>query len=584
MSDTRATLTADGGGNVGPPNNAAAAQGPWSERLARWWTATESLLVRAGDRLNPILVKETRQALKSRQFVLTFSLVLIAVWVWTVAALTWIGPEIWYGAHGRDLFMGYFVILCFPLTVVVPFSALRSLAGEHEERTCDLLSITTLRPRQIVGGKLGSAALQVLVYLSAVAPCLAFTYLLRGIDVLSIVVLVAGVSLASLGLAVIALLIGTLASEKHWQIVLGIGAVIGLFYAFGGSIALGAVALWEEPGVFGEPYFWPAALCMLTAFASYLALAFLAAAARLTFAGANRSTPVRMVMLVQQMLFVGWFAWFAARESKIPDWPEITAVCLVIVGIHWCVMGAMMTGESPELSPRVKRNLPQSLLGRAFLTWFNPGPGTGYVFAVCGFAAAAVLAATVFSLGLLADHSRWQTLPVRIPGAFPAGATPVRQDIAWTVSLFAIILLSYLTLYLGLGLLLLRLLRRMVRVSIPGALLVHVLLAVLGAFVPMVIQQVFGNPRYGEWSFLQITNAPWTLTYLFDRVFRPMPSTDANAVAMMLAGLALVVFVLNLPGISREVRQVRVEKPRRVADDDAAMAPPPEPKPTSPWG
>ena len=38
--------------------------------------------------------------------------------------------------------------------------------------------------------------------------------------------------------------------------------------------------------------------------------------------------------------------------------------------------------RTAALSPRVKRDLPQTLLGRIFLTWFAPGPGTGYMFAV----------------------------------------------------------------------------------------------------------------------------------------------------------------------------------------------------------
>ena len=53
-----------------------------------------------GDWLNPILVKEARQALKSRQFVITFGLLLICGWVWSILGLAIIGPEAAYGVHG----------------------------------------------------------------------------------------------------------------------------------------------------------------------------------------------------------------------------------------------------------------------------------------------------------------------------------------------------------------------------------------------------------------------------------------------------------------------------------------------------
>ena len=49
------------------------------------WDRFESLLMRASDRLNPILVKEARQALRSRQFIFTFFLMLAAGWIWSIA-------------------------------------------------------------------------------------------------------------------------------------------------------------------------------------------------------------------------------------------------------------------------------------------------------------------------------------------------------------------------------------------------------------------------------------------------------------------------------------------------------------------
>ena len=47
-------------------------------------------------------------------------------------------------------------------------------------------------------GKLGSAILQMMVYYSALAPCIAFTYLLRGIDIITIGLFLAYSFLASL--------------------------------------------------------------------------------------------------------------------------------------------------------------------------------------------------------------------------------------------------------------------------------------------------------------------------------------------------------------------------------------------------
>ena len=112
-------------------------------RVEAAWRSVESWLVWLGDYLNPILVKETRQALKSLQFTMTFVLVLVACWVVTIGGVAIIGPGIFYSATGGTLLLAYYSILAFPLAVVVPYSAFRSLAAEREDNTFDLLSITT---------------------------------------------------------------------------------------------------------------------------------------------------------------------------------------------------------------------------------------------------------------------------------------------------------------------------------------------------------------------------------------------------------------------------------------------------------
>ena len=135
-------------------------------------------------------------------------------------------------------------------------------------------------PRQIVAGKLGSAALQMLVYLSAISPCLAFTYMLRGIDFPTILMVLCYTVLASLGLSVIGLFLGTLTSEKHLQVILTVIVVIGLLLAFWAGCALAYAILDYSMLEFNDVYFWLGNAAFLTGYASYFALVFYAAAAR----------------------------------------------------------------------------------------------------------------------------------------------------------------------------------------------------------------------------------------------------------------------------------------------------------------
>jgi len=535
--------------------------------LGRWLATVDRAMGAASDRLNSILVKETRQALKSRQFTITFGLLLFCGWIWSILGVAIIGPDIWHGAHGHDMFFGYYVILAFPLLVIVPFGAFRSLAGEQEDRTYELMSITTLNPRQIVRGKLGSAALQMLVYLSAISPCLAFTYMLRGIDVMTILFIIFYLALASMALSVIALLAGTLTSEKHWQVVLSVLLIAGLLYAFGMSFFFAAVTLSELHSVFRDAEFWQANAAVVTGYVSYFMLLFYAAASQLTFSSDNRSTRLRVVMVAQYVAFVGWMGW-------VWIWPgrgdvDVAWVFLMFVAFHWYAMGALMTGESPELSPRVKRQLPQSFLGRVFLTWFNPGPGTGYLLAVSSLLSALVLvtiavaAADWFSLSFF---TRWSARGTE------------------SILPFGVLALSYVTFYLGIGLLLIRFLRRFAYVGILLAALLHVLLVLLGFGIPLIIHLMSPSLRGTDYNLLHLTDPFWSLVYLVDRPGLP---AYAPVLLTVVPLAALLVFVLNLPGVVREVRHVRIARPKRVADEDAALAaakaPPPQPVRTSPW-
>jgi len=362
----------------------------------------------------------------------------------------------------------------------------------------------------------------------------------------------------------VGLLIGTLTSEKHWQVVLSVLMVAALLASLWSAVAMTAGMLsWGDMG-FDDVYFWIACAAWLTGHLSYFMLVYYAAAAQITFASDNRSTRLRIVMLIQHVLFIGWMAWVWIWEARGEE--EVLIILMVFLGIHWWVMGALMTGESPELSPRAKRQLPQSFLGRVFFTWFNPGPGTGYLFAISSLVGGLVMA----MIGL-ASAEAFGTLR-----SWGSNYGP-------TIIAFGVLGLSYITIYLGLGLMLVRLFRRFTYVGILLTGLTHILLLMIGCGIPTVIQMMSRNLRNLDYTLLQITNPIWTLVHIGDRSSLP---PEAPLLLTVLPLVALIVFMLNLPGVAAEVRHVRLAKPRRVADEDAelsAQLAPPEPVRTSPW-
>jgi ABC-type transport system involved in multi-copper enzyme maturation permease subunit len=524
-----------------------------------FWNRLDDWLERAGERLNPILVKEARQALKSRQFLVTFSLLLICGWGWSLFGVAMLMPSVYYAPNGPFMLIGYFTILNVPLLLIVPFSAYRSLAGEREDGTYELLSITALSSRQIVTGKLGSAVLQMLVYYSALSPCIAFTYLLRGVDIVTILLMLSYTFFASLLLSAIGLLVATATHFRHVQMLLSVLLLLGLVFVTVMWCSWMGVIIGEGSAIpYDDADFWVGHLAGLMAHTSYMVLFVLTAAAQLSFASDNRSTRLRVVMVVQQLLITGWFlyVWLRVEDNDVLFFP------LGLSGIHWMIMGALMTGEWAELSPRVKRRLPQSLLGRAFLTWFNPGSGTGYLFACINLAAAtiAILAAAGF--------------------ASLSGFTGAPNNERLYV--FGALIWGYVALYLGVGRLLVLLLRRYLVFGLVLPFLVHVLLALFGAALPVFLQAwIMGFANFDSYTELQASNWFWTLIEAADGNILATP-----AVPLLVIGGGLGMVLIHLVLVAREVEQVRQEEPERVKRDQQELHPEkhsPEKKPTSPF-
>ena len=105
---------------------------------------------------------------------------------------------------------------------------------------------------------------------------------------------------------------------------------------------------------------------------------------------------------------------------------------LLCSGVHWYVMGMFLTGEPERLSPRVKRDLPQSFLGRACSPGSIPALARAISFCLSGFLAVAALA------------------QIAVQFSF-ANSGMTRMAPSEKVFCAGLVGLCYLTIYLGLG-------------------------------------------------------------------------------------------------------------------------------------
>jgi hypothetical protein len=338
------------------------------------------------DRLNPILVKETRQALKSRQFIITFMLLLTVAWLISVFGVVLNGPAIEYGAAGRMFFAWYVGVLGFATLFVVPFGAFRSMLNERDYNTFELLSISTLSPRQIVTGKLLSALVQVLIYYSAIAPFIAFTSLLQGFD-LPLVVLILSLGLLwSLFVSTVAIMLSTLANSRQWQAITTIGMIALLLWQMGMAFGFGGMVI-SQSIPFDDDEFWWAICSMLVGTGGYLLLAQQIAISRLTFESGNRSSGIRIISTVQfWLVWVGVLAYGCWYGVAAVDGEAVFAFAMM-ASIHWVIAGLIFGTESEHISRRVRRSIPQSKFLRLLYTPWMPGGRRGLLLLMLHLAA-----------------------------------------------------------------------------------------------------------------------------------------------------------------------------------------------------
>jgi len=512
------------------------------------------------DRLNPILVKETRQALKSRQFVVTFLVVLIACWTASFAVVAIVGPDVYYVASGPRMLYVYAIILAFPLILIVPFSAFRSLAAEQEENTYELLSITTLTAGQIITGKLGSAAVQMMVYLCAVSPCIAFTYLLRGVDIPKIMFMLVYFVFLSMGLSMLGLLAGTSAKVKHTQALISLLLVLCLSLVLLGTISFIEEFIEQNFVDVTSSLFWLSNLVLLSFYVTIFAILHAAATAQVSFPSEIRSTKLRTRMLYLQACFIGWMSIIPLSLSGPVD--RLPTILFTAGGsvAFWFVMGWLLTSEWPHLSRRMLRTLPASTLGRICLTWLNPGPNTGFVFAVGSLTA--VLGTSLLITLLLPPTN--------------AGGWPGQESLCY----FLVLSWCYAVFFLGFGKLLVAAVRTVTYVQLSAGFLLHLVLFLIACGIPQVIYLMTPTLRMGDqFSFLQITNPVWVLF----SVIQNWPIVEANMIVLIVGTAALLMLLLNIRTITADVSYRPRMLPERVLEDEAQLHPKPQAQPTSPW-
>jgi hypothetical protein len=397
------------------------------------------------DWLSPLVVKEIRQVVRGREFSLSFGACLVAGLVVAFLGAT---DALAGGTAGRWTFVSLMACLAFLGLAVVPLGAFNALRRERVEQTFDLITLTALSSRRVVIGKLMTQAVRLTTLFAAMAPFVAMSFLLGGIDFVTIAVSLVVLFMASLWMCALCVFLSALARARALSAVIFAGVGIALLFAAGifGS-AFRAITMGVFFGSMGGPT--PSDLLWILAGLSTVWLVTLVnlvllAVNRLSLPTEDSVTPLRLGFLAQLLLFVGWAVSFLFEPPAIRE--GVGLMLYRIGGIHLAAVAVFAVTERPAVPRRaVLRMQPASFPG--WLTSvFGPGGGPGAftvflqllilvgalaLFPIDPYDRRRILAA----FGYLCFFVAVPTLAFRL--AFPKYATPARLGIAMLLTLAA---------------------------------------------------------------------------------------------------------------------------------------------------
>ena len=343
-------------------------------------------LERAIDRLSPIVVKDVRQLARCREFHYAFNVALLVGL--TVAFFAAADALTGTGTSGGWTFTALTAALGLLGLVVVPLGAFTALRSERQEQTLELITLTALSPRRVVVGKLLAQSVKLVTLFAGLAPFIAMSFLLGGVDFATILASMLVIFMWSLCASAASLFLSSLVKSRA-----GSGFVLGVI----GIVMLLAIVVFGAPWVFyflrmrggmvgsfsggmgagGSTSWWT--LAMSTTFCiSLIVNLVLLAENRLLLLSENRSTALRLGFLAQLSLMAAWALSFIAEPGSGPS--GAGGALLVFGAIHLAIVATFTVTEDLVLPPRVRLARRDRPSWRQVIAPLQPGGGSGAMY------------------------------------------------------------------------------------------------------------------------------------------------------------------------------------------------------------
>jgi hypothetical protein len=333
----------------------------------------------ADDWLNPVAVREFRQAVQSR-WVIAILVLFLLINLSVVGCYVVLSPDADTSTTGGcTIFIGLLSVLAITCIGFVPLYSGIRLSLERSDANVDLLFISTLTPGQIVRGKYLAAMALTLLIFSACMPFLTITYLLRGIDLPTIFFILA----YTFGLCAAANALGILAGacSGSWLLrgLVDVGVLFCLFYMTAGAIAfanlitMGVASFGRNLDGYGIAF-----LLEIVG----IGLCYVFAVALLSPKPSNRMLVPRLYITGCWAILGGVLAFWSYAQSSfgpIIAWAFVS-------GITFTILTVTSLGERDAWTIRVRRTIPRNRLLQAIAFLFYTGSAGGIIWATLMFA------------------------------------------------------------------------------------------------------------------------------------------------------------------------------------------------------
>jgi len=294
---------------------------------------------------------------------------------------------------------------------------------ERQEGSTDLLYVSTLSPARIIRGKFLSGAYMALLFFSACMPFMAFTNLLRGVDLPTVFFILFCLFLVVCAANQIAIFFACTPASRPFKILLALGGFIASFWVVIPLVLLSFNFMRSGVGaMMGERNFWLGTLTAVGVGLAVVGVFFVLSVALISPPSMNRALPVRIyltaIWLLGGLLNFGWVV-HTGEADWIAVWTYSTFVLMMFALL-------VTISNSDQISLRVRRTIPRSGLKRALAFVFFNGAAGGLVWVATILAATFVLAGQImliFPKSVTASSEKGHGLAITTAYAFAYALT-----------------------------------------------------------------------------------------------------------------------------------------------------------------